>query len=204
MAFDQKTLDKAQKFTDLLAERLPKKPLKDQWGYVYVNNHTVYQKTIRSVAKSLRLKGTISAGSYRMVLVCESFVLKTRYYDQKDDSVKKETAYFQRMRKTKWRNHFPESVLFRSKKVEVVLQERCSPSTPRYNKVCNDIYDLARFFKLDQDVHEYNIGWRKENGVLFPVFIDPHFHYQKAPKAPQGLPQESVMATWIRAAEESR
>lgn len=150
------------------------------------------RKKIRGACRRCGIKGKIIDGGFRIVVVSDTYVLKTRY-GRWHGEIGAEISYFQSMRKTCWKHHFPKSMLFYADGVEVALQERIDPNRRYFDATSDELLILSEFFGLDAPVWN-NVGWRRIQGQLYPVFFDPELHEVAIPSS---KPERRGLALWL-------
>jgi hypothetical protein len=147
----------------------------------YINAGRFFKKRVRR-----------SSGSYRQAFLTEFGVIKVSRSDFGDDdcdsSLSVETNFINRMRKTRFAKHFPETVLFthkvdRSNVLTVQVQELIPRvNDPKMYPYHNSANALAGRLGIS-DMHESNYGWLGTKNNEYPVFIDVDFTYSvKLPK----------------------
>lgn len=118
---------------------------------------------------------TKKEGAFRVCFLSPKWVLKV-YKDLEDEDnvdLKEESKFINKMRKTKFARHFPQTYYIKG----VLIQERVDVSVKLFNKFWSECDNLGEFLGVD-DIHEYNIGWRSKNRKPVPVFIDCNIIYE--------------------------
>jgi hypothetical protein len=109
-----------------------------------------------------------SNGTYRGVLIFPKYVLKFELDKSRQHELVSEFKYIRRMRRSKYRKHFPKTRLIEHKGWTIAIQEKIDGiGGARRRTVIDNVVRLGTKLGI-VDIHEDNYGWKK----AVPVFID--------------------------------
>ena len=125
------------------------------------------------------ITGKVTSGAFRSAFVAKDFVVKYQRDNYRrmsmESTLYREWQFISKMRKTVYKQNFPETIYLKVGRLAVLLQEKVLMRTQKMPKTFDrhiHVDNLA--FKLGiDDMHQDNYGWRETYpGVFVPVFID--------------------------------
>ena len=134
---------------------------------------TTDQKWAQLKKMSIRRSNPVKCiGAFLEVLVFPEFVIKRdRKHPRlsyRTSTLDEDAAYFQKMRKGRYKKYFPETVMCGP----FQIQEALKTSEYLWYKYELTILQLESRFGLG-DLHDENVGWKKDGrGKWYPVIFD--------------------------------
>ena len=135
------------------------------------------QHALRQAARSCRMKGSTTSGSFNAVFVGKDLVFKIAYHDDRFLNValpvKRDYALIKKYRRNPSdRKYFPVSRLFTVNGVSVMMQRRLNVHTTFNSVIEQEAIRIAKKYKLHGDMRAHNFAVVNHDGKSIPVFID--------------------------------
>jgi hypothetical protein len=130
------------------------------------------KRNVRTALQSLLGDVAIQTGAFRSTAILPQAVIKVPHAEEGIKSTLLEVELLQKMRRSRYRRHFPETQIITTSNVPVLVQSRVA-DVAAYSSadVEADVTTFAKALGIG-DVHAHNYGWGYDRRGMYPVFID--------------------------------